>query len=283
MRTKHDLESYYIAELRTERLDAIKTYLWLAGLSRCARPLHRQQLLGRKILITEDPNEHLVWHEARIFVKPLPVFMFDLDCWAQRFCTTKEVHGSACGFMLSYAWLVRHPSDLRIAHETGLLPEAIDWATWTDFIDDFLAHVDLDGLSGISPRFQYGELRLSRLNKIYRLTRWRWDDIVQGYMTASTWYQDFFVRNFSWLIALFAFMSVVLSAMQVLVGISRGGQAFEDASYGFSVTSLVLAAVSALAVTFCWIALFVLHVVRAWVNDRRVMNQRQIHAQIDRH
>lgn len=78
-------------------------------------------------------------------------------------------------------------------------------------------------------------------------------------------------------------MSVVLSAMQVLVGISRGGQAFEDASYGFSVTSLVLAAVSALAVTFCWIALFVLHVVRAWVNDRRVMNQRQIHAQIDRH
>jgi len=57
-RTKGDPDSYYIRELRTERLDEIQTYLWLAGLPSCARALHRRCLLGREILITEDPNEH---------------------------------------------------------------------------------------------------------------------------------------------------------------------------------------------------------------------------------
>jgi hypothetical protein len=186
VRTKDNLDAYYVGEVHTDRLDAIKSYLWLAGLPSCARALHRKQLLGREILITEDSNEHLIWHEARTFVKPLPAFLFNLDCWVQRLCKTKEVYEAACGFLLSYAWLVRHESDLRIAHEKALLPVAIDWATWTNFIDDFLEHIDLQSLNGISPRFQYGELRLSRLNKIYRITRFSWRDGLRGYMAAST-------------------------------------------------------------------------------------------------
>jgi hypothetical protein len=66
----NDPGAHYTAELRTERLDEIKEYLWLAGLPSCARALHRQRLLDREILITEDPNEQLVWHKTRIFVKP---------------------------------------------------------------------------------------------------------------------------------------------------------------------------------------------------------------------
>jgi hypothetical protein len=34
--------------------------MWLAGLPRPAGPLHRQKLLQRQILITENPDEHLV-------------------------------------------------------------------------------------------------------------------------------------------------------------------------------------------------------------------------------
>jgi hypothetical protein len=65
-------------------------------------------------------------------------------------------------------------------------------------IDDFLEHIDLQFLNGVSPRYQNGELRLSRLNKIYRVTRrCRWQDFILGYMTASRWYQDFFARNFA--------------------------------------------------------------------------------------
>ena len=86
-RIKDDPDAYYTAELRTVRLDEIKSYLWLAGLPNCARPL--QQLLGREIIITEDPNEHLVRHETRIFIKPLPIFLVDLDCWTRKICKTK--------------------------------------------------------------------------------------------------------------------------------------------------------------------------------------------------
>ncbi|TAQ84457.1 hypothetical protein B7494_g7204, partial [Chlorociboria aeruginascens] len=275
-RVRDDPETYYAAELRTERLDEIQAYLWLAGLPRGARALHRQQLLGREILITEDPNEHLVWHETRIFVKPLPTFLFSLDCWTQEICKTKQLYEAACGFLLSYAWLVRHESDLRVAHEKALLPDGIDWVAWTALMDDFLPHIDLRSLRGISSRFQYGELRLSRLNKIYRLTRFRGRDFVRGYMTASTWYQDFFARNFAWLLAVFAVVSVALSAMQVVVTAARGGQAFEDASYGFAVASLFMAAGTALVVLLLWGTLFGARRSRGWTQNtiRRIAEGR---------
>jgi hypothetical protein len=231
--------------------------------------------LGREILITEDPNEHLVWHERRIFLKPLPTFLFNLDCWQRKLCNTTQLYQAACSFLLSYAWLVRHESDLRIAHERGLLPDVVNWSTWTDFIGDFLEHIDLQSLSGISPRFQYGELRLSRLNKIYRLTRFKWRDILQGYMTASTWYRDFFTHNFAWLLAVFAVISVALSAMQVVVAVERGGEAFATASYGFSVASLFIAAAAVLAVILVWVVLFAYHLISTQMNNRRVMIERE--------
>lgn len=97
-------------------------------------------------------------------------------------------------------------------------------------------------------------------------------------MTASTWHQDFFARNFAWLLAVFAVVSVVLSAMQVVVAVPRGGQAFEDASYGFSVASLFLAAGTVFAVLFIWAILFVYHLASAQLNDRRVMTARKTFA-----
>jgi hypothetical protein len=231
--------------------------------------------LGREIIITEDPNEHLVWHETRIFIKPLPIFLVDLDCWTRKICKTKQLYEAACGFLLSYAWLVGHESDLRIAREKGLLPDFIHWATWTEFMSEFLEHIDLQSLCGVSPRYQYGELRLSRLNKIYCVTRFTWRDFVRGYMTTSTWYQDFFARNFAWLLAVFAVMSVALSAMQVVLVTAKAGRAFENASYGFAIASLFLAAGTASAVLLIWAVLFVYHLVSAHMNNRRVMKGRK--------
>ena len=70
---------YLSLDLKTPRLNAIHRYLWLAGLPNAARPLHRQRLLGRSILITEDTSEHLVWFESQIFVKPLPEYLLDYE------------------------------------------------------------------------------------------------------------------------------------------------------------------------------------------------------------
>lgn len=273
--TKFNLATFYSSELQTPRLNTIASYLWLAGLPSCARALHRQVLLCREIVITEDPNEHLVWHENRVFVKPFPSFLFQVACWEQRLCKDSQLYEAACSFILSYAWLVRHESDLRLAHEKGLLPDLVTWQLWTAFLGDVLEHIDLNSLSCISPRFQYGELRLSRLDKIYRLTRFKWDDIVRGYMTASTWYKDFFSRHFAWVLAVFAVFEVCLNAMQVVASLEKGGAAFGSASYGFAIASLFMAAATAGIVTSIWGLLVVYHLANAFENNRRVMEKRR--------
>jgi hypothetical protein len=99
------------------------------------------------------------------------------------------------------------------------------------------------------------------------MTRFRWRDFVRGYMTISTWYQDFFGRNFAWLLAVVALMSVALSAMQVVVAVARGGRAFENAFYGFSVAALFVAAGTTLIVLLMWVILFGYHLVSAQMND----------------
>jgi hypothetical protein len=95
--------AYLTLDLRTPGLNHIHIYLWLAGLPNAARPLHRQRLLERSILITEDPDEHLVWLEAPIFIKPLPDYLLDYEYWRDNLCTDEELCKSACGLLLSYA------------------------------------------------------------------------------------------------------------------------------------------------------------------------------------
>ncbi|CZT41163.1 uncharacterized protein RSE6_00874 [Rhynchosporium secalis] len=274
-RTADDPDAYYTAELGTALLDEIKSYLWLAGLPSSGRPLHRQQLLGRTITITEDPNEHFVWHETRIFIKPLPIFLFDLDCWSQKICKNRRLHEAACGFLLSYAWLVSYESDLRIAHEIGLLPEFVHWDMWTEFKSDLLKFVDLHSLSGVSPRYQYGELRLSRLNKIYSTTRFTWKTLIRGYMTTSTWYQDFFTRNFTWLLAVFAIVSVILSGMQVILSSTRSTETLSIVSYGFTILSLFLSAGIISGLLLLELVFFIYHVGSSHKYHRNFIRERK--------
>jgi len=117
------------------KLDKIYKHLWLAGLPRPARSLHRQKLLQRKILITENPDEHLVWHESRIFVKLNPELLLSYECWTKDLCVDDDLHESACGLLLLYTWLVCHKSDFHIAKELGLLPEEVEWSGWISFVE----------------------------------------------------------------------------------------------------------------------------------------------------
>jgi hypothetical protein len=271
-----ELPRYLRLDLKTPKLDQIHSHLWLAGLPRCARSLHRQKLLGRKILITEDVNEHLVWVEERFFVKPLPQYLLSFEFWTKNLCANVELHKSACGLLLSYAWLVCQESDYRIATESGLLPKGVEWQQWTALIADFLSHMDLHSLKDVSDRYKYGELRLTRLNKIYRLLVLSPRNFVYGYMSASTWYKSFFSRNFAWLLAVFAYLTIILSALQVGLATTllQENDAFQSASYGFAVTSVVAVAVSVFAIFLVWLFLFVYHLFSAWRNDKRVHHRR---------
>ena len=199
--------------------------------------------MNRTIYLTEYTDEHLVWHESWIFIKPIPEYLLEYEFWQKELCTDEDLHKCACGLLLSYAWLVCHKSDFRIARETGLLPEELDWARWIGLIEEFLSHIDIYTLHQVDRRYQYGELRLSRLNSLYRFTPSTLStrNLVYGFMSSSTWYKAFFERNFAWLLAVFVYAAVILSAMQVRLATERlqGNDQFQRASYGFAVTSIV--------------------------------------------
>jgi len=173
---------------------------------------------------------------------------------------------------------VRHKSDLVIAKETGLLSKDIGWAGWVDFIDAFLENMNCETPSDVNQRYQYGELRLSRLNAIYRILppSYSFRNLIGGYQSRSTWYQAFFDRHFKWMLAVFAILSVVLSALQVGLATTtlQGNGPFQRTSYGFTVTSLVAVAVGLTAVFSLWLSLFYYHLLATWLNDRDVRRRR---------
>ncbi|KAF2802309.1 uncharacterized protein BDZ99DRAFT_428822 [Mytilinidion resinicola] len=261
-------------ELKTPRLNDIHQHLWLAGLPAAARPLHRQKLLGRNILVTEDPDEHLVWFELDIFIKPLPDFLLDWNFWNDSLCLDQGLHEAACGLLLSYAWLVRHKSDLDIAKELGLLSKNMEWSKWVEFIDTFLDNINCETMSDVNKRYKYGELRLSRLNAIYRLAppTYSLRNLVRGYQSGSTWYRAFFERHFKWILAGFAIVSVLLSALQVGLATSmlQSNGSFQSASYGFTIAYLVAVVTSVIVVFLVWLGLFCYHLLVTWRNDRAV-------------
>lgn len=176
-------------------------------------------------------------------------------------------------------WLICTKSDLAIAHDSNLLPRTITWERWVPFMTSFLSTVDSESLSSVSGRYHYGELRLSRLSLIYRLspsvfsTRY----LIRGFMSESSWSRAFFDRNFAWMLSMFAFFSIVASSMQVGLGTDwlHRSPRFQTASVVFTAWSLVVAAAGILLVGIVWIFLFLYNVTLARANLRVVMRRRE--------
>jgi len=122
LRPKKQPEEFVSIDLTPVRLSKIYNHLWLAGIPTPARPLYWQRLMRREIIITENPDQHLVWAGAVIFVKRLPEYLFSFEFWKKELCSKPMLYRSACGLLLSYAWLVGFQSDLEIAHEHNLIP-----------------------------------------------------------------------------------------------------------------------------------------------------------------
>ncbi|KAF9872598.1 putative peptidase C14 [Colletotrichum karsti] len=175
------------------------------------RSLHHQRLLNREITITERADLHLVWAGERIFVKPLPRFLLEQSFWEKYLCPhevplTSIVHARALGFLFSYAALITHESDFRIAKEMHLLPEEVQWAAW---------------------RVAVGQLLGTPL---------------RGYMSRWNQYGSFFHDNFALLASSTVYIAIVLTAMQVGLATEalQDNAAFQSASYGFTVFSIIV-------------------------------------------
>ncbi|KAH8719383.1 hypothetical protein GQ44DRAFT_712301 [Phaeosphaeriaceae sp. PMI808] len=278
-----EMKSYLELDLNPVRLDRVYCHLHYAGAPRFARPLHRQKLIGREIAITEDISEHLVWHQsktAKLFIKPLRSYLFSEEIWRINLCSDVGLHQSACGFVLSYVWLVSWESDFQIAQELKLVPKDLSWEDWTDFVHSFTSIVNTKSLHQVARRYQYGELRLSRLNRIYRYTPTAFSlrNLFRGFTASSSWYQDVFRSNFGWLFAVFAIFTVLLSGLQVALMTDQlsHNSTFHAASYGFAVFSLVALAGSLATIFGFWVVLLIYVYLAAKLYHHRVQSARRL-------
>jgi hypothetical protein len=183
----------------------------------------------------------------------MPAFLMDPDFWTSNISDTAHldaIQGNldalARGFLFSYAALVAYKSDFRIAKEFGLLPEEVTWDGWKAFTAQVLESHRYDR---VNPRYWYGELRLSRLNKIYAFRK---GFLLRGYsrVASHTVYGDLIRDNFSVLAGILGYVVIALTAMQVGLGVDRliDNQTFQDVSYGLTVFTLIVPLIGALLI-----------------------------------
>ena len=233
------VSDYLFATVSVDRLNELRPYLWLTGRPGHIRPLHKQLILQRRIFITEDPALHLVWRGDALYLQPLPPALLSHSFWRTFICpnitkqSTPSGYGpyfaAASGLLASYTALVQYPSDFRIALAHNLLPTSLTWEQWCLLAADVRTAVSSPGFP-TEPRWEYGELRLARLNLIYKLT-------LRGfsYFYVYTEYGAYLGENFRLLLLAFAYCSIVLAAMQIIVAYDTAPVWVIDFSYRFAV------------------------------------------------
>ncbi|KAI0110406.1 hypothetical protein GGR51DRAFT_547660 [Nemania sp. FL0031] len=243
-------------------------WLWIAGRPVPPRALHYQLVLGREVFLVEQMDLHLVWTSGRMFLKPIPRYLLEPDFWTafltcqpdcsctqttNDICNRQKLRRCALGFLFSYAALIRHESDFLLAREKHLIPREAQWPGWRQLV----VELKTEHIYGqIDERYIYGELRLSRLNKIQYL---HFSSTFRGYLPPWRRYGDFFHDNFTWLASVTVYIAIVLTAMQVGLATDAlmKNRAFQAVSYGFTVFSIIgpLAAVGLIICAFFYIFL----------------------------
>jgi hypothetical protein len=161
----------------------------------------------------------------------------------------------------------------------------VQWRDWRTFVDTIFQHVDPNTQEYVNKRYAYGELRLNRLNQIYRLApRFHFRHLLRGYHSGHSSYGDFFRTKFAWIIVPFAYGSILLSAFQVGLATDnlRSNGPFQRASYGFVVFSILGPVLIAGLAGWLFVALFFFHLFTAlaynktrgrmrkeWVEEKR--------------
>ncbi|KAI9766102.1 MAG: hypothetical protein M1840_006809 [Geoglossum simile] len=264
-------------ELDVQKLNRVHRHLWLAGRVGSIRQLHAQRMLDRRIVVTERADMHLVWFDTTIFMKPLPPWLLSHEFWVQNICQqpdAKDLYPGACGFLYTYTRLVRSQSDLEVARDSHLIPHGIEWSSWAAFVRSFqeAKRDPINSPDALNFRWWYGELRLNRLNIIYRTVVREW----RGYYYRSRRYKNFLEGNFAWVIAVFAYAVTILTAMQLVMALPQDQvpQSFRVASRGFSLSCVVVAAILLFVILAISLALVVFNVYVTLLNEKNVEKQR---------
>ena len=240
---------YLESELVTRDLNELAPHLWLVAKQDSSHisSLTHQIVRGRKIIVTEKPELHLVWIYDRVYIKPMPKYLLSHSFWEFYLASRdspipeplrQDITGAALGFLRSYLYLIRHKSDFILATDDKLrlLPKGICHSEFINFITAFEKIHDIN----VPPRYKFGELRLSRLNfwsKIF-LRRFTYQKVHEQHGA-------YFAQFYGPILFMFGIFSVALNAMQVvlavqpIVQLGRSWITFAQVSRGFSICTLL--------------------------------------------
>ncbi|KAJ1323370.1 DUF6601 domain-containing protein [Microdochium nivale] len=201
-------------------------------------PLHRQRVKNRQIILTEEAKLHLVWAYKIIYIKPLPRYLLSKPFWDMYLCQHPSqpasealalIRAAAFGLIRSYAYLVHHESDFNIAVDLQLLPPDTTWDDFTRYLCAMRAIPD----DHCSPRYAYGEIRLTRLN-FYApvLLRRRY------YHRTEYHYSGYFAAFYGPCLFVIGLSTVILTALQLTVQVDI--EAAQDAASVVTSDSTIL-------------------------------------------
>jgi hypothetical protein len=219
--------------------------LWLIAVHGAPRSLYYQKFLRRKIVIAEELDLHLVWAKSRIFIKPLPDFLLNHDFWETYISCEPQLHRAACGLLYSYCGLIRFDHDLQVAKECHLVHANLDYRAWTEFARTVLSKLNPKDPDVMDKRFQYGELRLNRLDSIYRYTPYKFSisSILQGFPHALTESYVPYMDQYNNAVSAFGVIVIILSAFNLSLSSSSSPVAdLQQAAYGFAIFAMILCA-----------------------------------------
>ena len=154
-----------------------------------------------------------------------------------------------------------------------MLSDDIEWSQWVSVSTAFLDHVDVDSWSLLSLRFRYGELRLSTLDLIYLVMHsCSVSRFCRGFISRPSWHRIFFAKRFAWLLGVFAYLSVILSAMQVGTSMDelQQNRCFRLISQVFAAGTIIGLLIIPSTMFLIWVVLVGYHVTWAIMYDKAV-------------
>jgi len=220
--------------------------LWLIAVHGAPRSLYYQKFLGREIVLAEELNLHLVWAKSRIFIKPLPDFLLNHEFWEANISCEPGLHRAACGLLYSYCGLIRFGHDLQVAQECHLVNANLNYRAWTEFARTALSNLNPKDSNTMDPRFEYGELRLNRLDTIYRYSPYKFSisSVLQGFPHALTESYVPYMDQYNNAVSAFGIIVIVLSAFNLTLTAypSTPNLDLQQTAYRFAIFAMVLCA-----------------------------------------
>jgi len=248
LRLEHrdEVHRFLCAFFDLSRFNAIRKILWLIAVHGAPRSLYYQKFLGRKIVIAEELDLHLVWAKSRIFIKPLPDFLLNHDFWEAYISCEPQLYRAACGLLYSYCGLIRFGHDLQVAQECHLVNPNLDYRAWTEFARTILPNLDPKDPHTMDRRFQYGELRLHRLDTLYRYSPYQFSisSILRGFPHALTESYVPYMDQYNNAVSAFGVIVIILSAFNLSLSAhsQNPDPDLRQAAYGFALFAMVLCA-----------------------------------------